>query len=106
MRTNLSWKIFFGTTILLMVSPLSSFAVSRELRSLLDSLDEAVARRQVVLAKKQQVIDDLKRGITDLPNDGALVAKYEQIFQEYLHFNGDSALAYARKSVDAAEHTG
>lgn len=106
MRTNLSRKIFLETAILLMVSPLSSFAVSHELRSLLDSLDEAVARRQVVLAKKQQVIDDLKRGITDLPNDGALVAKYEQIFQEYLHFNGDSALAYARKSVDAAEHTG
>lgn len=89
-----------------MVSPLSSFAVSHKLRSLLDSLDEAVARRQMILAKKQQVVDDLKRGIVDLPNDGALVAKYEQIFQEYLHFNGDSALTYARKSVDAAEHTG
>lgn len=106
MRTNLSRKIFLETAILLMVSPLSSFAVSHELRSLLDSLDEAVARRQMILAKKQQVIDDLKRGITDLPNDGALVAKYEQIFQEYLHFNGDSALAYAKKSVVAAEHTG
>ena len=53
MRTNLSRKIFLETAILLMVSPLSSFAVSHELRSLLDSLDEAVARRQVVLAKKQ-----------------------------------------------------
>ena len=106
MITNLSRKIFLETAILLMVCPLSSFAVSHELRLLLDSLDEAVARRQMVLAKKQQVVDDLKRGITDLPNDGALVAKYEQIFQEYLHFNGDSALAYAKRSVVAAEHTG
>ena len=106
MITNLSRKIFLETAILLMVCPLSSFAVSHELRLLLDSLDEAVARRQMVLAKQQQVVDDLKRGITDLPNDGALVAKYEQIFQEYLHFNGDSALAYAKRSVVAAEHTG
>lgn len=98
--------ILRAAMLLMALCPLSSFAVSHELRQLLDSLDDAVARRQTALAKKQQVIDDLKRGITDLPNDGALVAKYEQIFQEYLHFNGDSALAYAKRSVVAAEHTG
>ena len=98
--------ILRAAMLLMALCPLSSFAFSHELRQLLDSLDDAVARRQTALAKKQQVIDDLKRGITDLPNDGALVAKYEQIFQEYLHFNGDSALAYAKRSVVAAEHTG
>lgn len=98
--------ILRAAMLLMALCPLSSFAFSHELRQLLDSLDDAVARRQTALAKKQQVIDDLKRGVTDLPNDGALVAKYEQIFQEYLHFNGDSALAYAKRSVVAAEHTG
>ena len=98
--------ILRAAMLLMALCPLSSFAFSHELRQLLDSLDDAVARRQTALAKKQQVIDDLKRGITALPNDGALVAKYEQIFQEYLHFNGDSALAYAKRSVVAAEHTG
>jgi uncharacterized membrane-anchored protein YhcB (DUF1043 family) len=105
--TSLKERFILRTAMLLMaLCPLSSFAFSHELRQLLDSLDDAVARRQTALAKKQQVIDDLKRGITDLPNDGALVAKYEQIFQEYLHFNGDSALAYAKRSIVAAEHTG
>lgn len=105
--TSLKERFILRAAMLLMaLCPLSSFAVSHEIRQLLDSLDDAVARRQTALAKKQQVIDDLKRGITDLPNDGALVAKYEQIFQEYLHFNGDSALAYAKRSVVAAEHTG
>lgn len=105
--TSLKERFILRAAMLLMaLCPLSSFAFSHELRQLLDSLDDAVARRQTALAKKQQVIDDLKRGITDLPNDGALVAKYEQIFQEYLHFNGDSALAYAKRSVVAAEHTG
>lgn len=105
--TSLKERFILRTAMLLMaLCPLSSFAFSHELRQLLDSLDDAVARRQTALAKKQQVIDDLKRGVTDLPNDGALVAKYEQIFQEYLHFNGDSALAYAKRSVVAAEHTG
>lgn len=98
--------ILRAAMLLMALCPLSSFAFSHELRQLLDSLDDAVARRQTALAKKQQVIDDLKRSVTDLPNDGALVAKYEQIFQEYLHFNGDSALAYAKRSVVAAEHTG
>jgi hypothetical protein len=98
--------ILRAAMLLMALCPLSSFAISHELRQLLDSLDETIGRRQTILVKKQQVIDDLKRSVTDLPNDGALVAKYEQIFQEYLHFNGDSALAYAKRSVVAAEHTG
>lgn len=105
--TSLKERFILRAAMLLMaLCPLSSFAFSHELRQLLDSLDETIGRRQTILVKKQQVIDDLKRSVTDLPNDGALVAKYEQIFQEYLHFNGDSALAYAKRSVVAAEHTG
>ena len=73
--------------------------------SLLDSLDKVLEQRQAMLGKKQSVINDLKRGICEVSTPEALTIKYEQIFTEYLHFNGDSAIEYARRAVKTAIST-
>lgn len=90
--------------MLFMVShPALSFAGNHsENEILLDSLDKVLQNRQTILNKKQSVINDLKRGISDMRTQESLVVKYEQIYQEYLHLNGDSAIAYAKKAYHAA----
>lgn len=104
---SLKSEIILRVTVLFLASlPAVSNGASKDVNVLLDSLDKVATRRLVILTKKQSVIDDLKHGIADMPNDESLVSKYEQIFQEYLHFNGDSSIAYARKALTSAERTG
>lgn len=71
----------------------------------LDSLDKVLEQRQTILNKKQSVINELKRGIHDVSTLEELTVKYEQIFTEYLHFDGDSATEYARRAVRTADKT-
>ena len=80
--------LLFGTTGL-------SAKNSPQTLHLLDSLDGVLKQRKAILNKKQVVINDLKRGVHEASTSGALTLKYEQIATEYLHFNGDSAIAYA-----------
>lgn len=73
---------------------------------LLDSLDRVLERRHAILSRKQSVISDLTRGIHEVSSPEGLTVKYDQIFNEYLHFDGDSAAEYARRGVAAALRTG
>lgn len=89
--------LLFGTTGL-------SAKNSPQTLHLLDSLDGVLKQRKAILNKKQVVINDLKRGVHEASTSGTLTLKYEQIATEYLHFNGDSAIAYAQKAVETARN--
>lgn len=75
------------------------------IEDLLDSLDNAINQREAVMAKKQTVLNDLKRSLGERLTPDQQAAKYQQLYQEYVHINGDSAIFYAQKAVDAAELT-
>lgn len=75
-------------------------------QNLLDSLDRVLAQREVIMAKKQSVINDLKRGLRDITVPEQKALKYEQIYTEYLHFSADSAIVYAKLAVKQAIQTG
>lgn len=96
-----------GCLLLLLLSySVMSFAGDKAtVDILLDSLDGVLARRQVILARKQSVINDLRHGAVGLATDEARTVKYEQLFTEYLHFDGDSALAYAERAEQMALRT-
>lgn len=104
MKIRVNENLIAWVVVAFMASlPMLSFANnSHETNVLLDSLDKVLAERQTILSKKQTVINDLKRSISDVLTQEALAVKYEQIYSEYLHLNGDSAIAYAHKAVQAA----
>lgn len=71
----------------------------------LDRLDDVLSMRQEILSKKQIVVSDLKQSLGEKLTHEDLTEKYEQIYSEYLHLNGDSAITYAEKAVKAAAMT-
>lgn len=107
MKRRVYETVIAGIVVLLIAShPALSFAGKHsDTEVLLDSLDKVLVDRQSILSKKQTVINDLKRGISEIRSLEALEVKYEQIYQEYLHFNGDSAIAYAKKAYYTALKT-
>lgn len=73
---SLKSEIILRVTVLFLASlPAVSNGASKDVNVLLDSLDKVATRRLVILTKKQSVIDDLKHGIADMPDDESLVSK-------------------------------
>lgn len=75
------------------------------INNLLDSLDKVVEQRQAAIVKRQTVLNDFKRSLEERMTPGAVSEKCRIISTEYIHFNSDSAIYYARMAVDAAEKT-
>lgn len=107
MKNNNCERLITPVVVFLMtLLPSAAFAGKESrIELLLDSLDNVLAERPAILSKKQTVLNDLKRGVTDAQSMEALTVKYEQIYQEYLHYNGDSALTYAKKAVQTSKKT-
>ena len=94
------------TSLLLVISSKPAVADDKtSINNLLDSLDNAIKQRDAVMAKKLMVLKDLKRSLDEKNTPEQQTATYQQLYSEYVHINGDSAIFFAQKTVDAAEMT-
>ncbi len=99
-------KSIFRTTFLLSFFLLSAAATAhdnKDVEHALQQLDDALMRRQEYINQKQMALKAQKRALAELNDPNIRLIKYEQLFTDYLHFNGDSAVFYAQKAVETAQ---
>lgn len=93
-------KLLVGIFFLLFTCNLSVNAVSKtELDNLLDELDKVVGQRQAILDQEEAALNKMKKDASGPKSDLARVKDYWHFSQEYLHFDGDTAVAYATKAL-------
>ena len=106
MKKPANFLTFIIIVITLFLKSSYAFADSMpSVNDLLDSLDNALNQRTSIMAKQQTVINDLRRGLDEAGTPDLKTSKYEQLYSEYLHINGDTAIYYALQATNAAEKT-
>ncbi|MBO7602044.1 MAG: hypothetical protein J6S94_03325 [Bacteroidaceae bacterium] len=95
------FKKYIGIVLLVMVS-LPSFAKD-DLKALYDSLDYAVAHKDMYVQEKTKRINEIRSALSyaNLSDVNKYVV-YNQLYNEYWKFDLDSAIHYARLEVEAA----
>ncbi len=99
-------KSIFRTTFLLSFFLLPMMATahdSRDVERALQQLDNILTHRQEFFNQKQMALEEQKRVLAEVHEPSIRLIKYEQLFTDYLHFNGDSAVFYAQKAVETAQ---
>ncbi len=76
---------------------------SKDVELALQQLDDVLTHRREIFNQKITALKAQKRELFELNEPALRLIKYEQLFTEYLHFNGDSAVFYAQKAVETAQ---
>ncbi len=76
---------------------------SKDVELALQQLDDVLTHRREIFNQKITALKAQKRELSELNEPALRLIKYEQLFTEYLHFNGDSAVFYAQKAVETAQ---
>lgn len=103
---RLKLNIFHSTLLLLLLFLLPSHASAhdnRDVERALQQLDNVLTHRQEYINQKFMRLDEQKRVLAEVTDSSIRLLKYEQLFTDYLHFNGDSAVFYAQKAVEVAQ---
>lgn len=98
MRNQILYVLLFLTGI-----PLMASAQKENIEAALQKLDSAVAMHPENIRKKKAEINKFKRSLETSTSD---YNKYEicsHIYHEYMKFDSDSALAYARRGQELAD---
>ena len=99
-------KSIFRTPFLLLTFLLPIVATahdSRDVDRALQQLDNVLTHRQEFFNQKLMALEEQKRVLAEVRDPSIRLIKYEQLFTDYLHFNGDSAVFYAQKAVEVAQ---
>ncbi len=99
-------KSIFRTPFLLLTFLLPTVATahdSRDVDRALQQLDNVLTHRQEFFNQKLMALEEQKRVLAEVSDPSVRLIKYEQLFTDYLHFNGDSAVFYAQKAVETAQ---
>lgn len=74
--------------------------------TLLLRLDSVIAERHNISAAKEEKLDYMRKGLALITTDEARLKLYDKLYQEYLTYRYDSAMAYVMKGYELAEKTG
>ncbi len=95
-------KIRLLISIIATLSALLSFADDK----MISRLDEAISHRSHFISIKQHRIDSLRQILSNEMTDARRQSIYNQMFQEYLTFNFDSAMIYVDRAEKIAAGSG
>ena len=73
---------------------------------LLLRLDSVIAERHHISAAKEQKLDNMRKELVLASTDETKLKLYDQLYQEYLTYRYDSAMAYVQKGLELAPKTG
>lgn len=72
---------------------------------LLVRLDSVIAERHHISAAKEQKLDYMRKELVMASTDDTTLKLYDQLYQEYLTYRYDSAMAYVQKGLELASKT-
>lgn len=87
-------NIAFYILFLLLAYPLALFAKHEDNNGLLRKLDDVISKKELFQIRKEKNIDDLKEQLTHAAGPAERYRLYDALFDEYLHYQADSALRY------------
>lgn len=83
-------------TILLMIICTSyTYADNHDIDNVLRELDKVIAEKHIYRDRKEQNISNIKAQLHNTADNETRLKLYDRLFDEYLHYQADSALKYA-----------
>ena len=92
-------KSFWGLCLCLLFIPLGAFPEGKSYDRVLEELDQAIAGKAAFRAERERTIAQLKQRLANGKDDAEKFELCGELFEQYLHYQADSALHYVEEKA-------